>query len=160
MVIFEDKAYVGGKDIHNAKGKITDFIYKNRFTKGVAIIEIKTHKTSLLYQRVYRKPDVFSISRQLTGAINQVLDQKDTYQKNYNTITKGKEVESFNPVCIVLAGQLLDIKPSAYKSLELFRNNCKDIMVVTFDELLNRIEMVLEIFRNRPQPKGQKLIEK
>lgn len=156
MVIFEDKAYLGGKDIHNEQGKITDFIYKNKFTKGAAIIEIKTHKTPLLNRTAYRKPDVFSISRHLSGAVSQVLDQKDTYQKDYNSVTKGKEVESFNPNCIVLVGQLVDMKKTCYKSFDLFRNNSKDVAVVTFDELLNRIETILAIFRRAPKTKKAK----
>jgi len=156
MVIFGDKAYVGGKDLANQKGKIADFIYRNSFSRSAAIIEIKTHRTPLLANRAYRDPDVFSISKELSGAINQVLDQKDTLQKDYNSVTKGAAVESFNPGCVVLVGQLSDLKSDRTKSLELFRNNSKDVVIVTFDELLKRIETILEIFRNKPQKRAKR----
>lgn len=153
MVIFGDKAYLGGKDLSNQRGKIADFIYKNSFSRSAAIIEIKTHKTPLMMKRPYRKPDVFSTSKELSGAINQTLDQKDTLQKDYHSVTKGSGVESFNPVCIVLAGQLSSLGKSHIKSFELFRNNSKDAVIVTYDELLRRIETILEIFRNKPKKK-------
>ncbi|MDD5430944.1 MAG: DUF4263 domain-containing protein [Candidatus Pacebacteria bacterium] len=153
MVIFGDKAYVGGKDLNNQKGKIVDFIYKNSFSRSAAIIEIKTHKTLLMMKRPYRKPDIFSTSKELSGAINQALDQKDTLQKNYHTVARNTGVESFNPVCIVLAGQITTMKKDYMKSFELFRNNSKDAIIVTYDELLKRIETILEIFLNKPKKK-------
>ncbi len=149
MVFFADKAYLGGKDLNNKKGKVADFIYKNHFSRSMVIIEIKTHKTPLIINTPYRKPDVFSISKDLSGAINQVLDQKDTLQKDYNGVTKGAEVDSFNPTCIVLAGQISNLKKEHFKSFELFRNNSKDVNIVTYDELLKRIETILQIFMNK-----------
>ena len=151
MVLFKDKAYLGGKDINNQKGKIADFIYKNSFSRSVAVIEIKTHKTPLMIKRPYRKPDVFSVSKELTGAINQTLDQKDTLQKDYHSVSKNSDVESLNPACIVLAGQISSLEKNHIKSFELFRNNSKDAVIVTYDELLKRIETILEIFRNKPK---------
>jgi hypothetical protein len=151
MVIFGDKAYLGGKDLNNKKGKIADFVYRNSFSRSSVIIEIKTHKTPLMAARAYRQPDVFSVSKELGGAIGQVLDQKDTLQKDYHSVTKGTGVESFNPTCIVLAGQLTKLKSDSLKSFELFRNNSKDAIVVTYDELLKRIETILEIFTNKPR---------
>lgn len=151
MVILGDKAYVGGKDISNQKGKIADFIYKNSFSRSAAIIEIKTHLTPLMMKRPYRKPDVFSTSKELTGAINQTLDQKDTLQKDYHSVTKDSGVESFNPTSIILAGQITRLDKKNIKSFELFRNNSKDAVIVTYDELLKRIETILEIFRRKPK---------
>ncbi len=151
MVIFGDKAYVGGKGIDNQKGKIADFIYKNSFSRSAAIIEIKTHRTPLLMQRPYRKPDVFSVSKELSGAINQVLDQKDTLQKDYHAVVNSADIESFSPICIVLVGQLSSLEKNHLKSLELFRNNSKDALIVTYDELLKRIETILSIFINKTQ---------
>ena len=104
-------------------------------------------------KRPYRKPDVFSTSKELTGAINQILDQKDTLQKDYHSVTKSSGVESFNPICIVLAGQISSLGKNHIKSFELFRNNSKDAVIVTYDELLKRIETILEIFLNKPKKK-------
>lgn len=148
MVFFGQKIYVGGKDLNNKSGKVADFIYKNSFSRSVSIIEIKTHKTPLIIKKPYRKPDVFSVSKELSGAINQVLDQKDVLQKDYYSVIKKSEIESFNPICVVLAGKISDLNNNL-KSFELFRNNSKDVIVITYDELLKRIETILQIFTNK-----------
>lgn len=153
MVFFGQKVYVGGKDLNNKSGKIADFIYKNSFSRSISIIEIKTHKTPLIIKKPYRKPDVFPISKELSGAINQVLDQKDVLQKDYYSVIKKSEIESFNPTCVVLAGKILDLDENNLKSFELFRNNSKDVIIITYDELLKRIETILQIFTNKTNSK-------
>ena len=46
--IFSDKAYVGGKSIDNTGGNLCDFIYQNRLSQNVALIEIKTPCTEII----------------------------------------------------------------------------------------------------------------
>lgn len=40
--LFKNEGYLGGKSIGNIKGKVVDFIYKNKLTNNIALIEIKT----------------------------------------------------------------------------------------------------------------------
>jgi hypothetical protein len=35
------KAYVGGKNVHNRRGNIVDFLLKNDLTRSAALVEIK-----------------------------------------------------------------------------------------------------------------------
>lgn len=147
MVLLKDKAYVGGKSVLDGGGKIADFLYTNEFSKNVAIIEIKTHLTGLMYKRPYRGSDVFSVSTGLSGAINQALDQRDNLQKEFYTLKKGEDFQSFNSKCVVLAGRVADLSEDQLKSFELFRNEVKDVEIVTFDELLLKIEKLIEIFK-------------
>jgi len=63
IILFEDEAYVGGKNISNKDGKVTDFLIKNNLTQNVAFIEIKTHKTKIFKRaKAYRGTDVFATS--------------------------------------------------------------------------------------------------
>jgi hypothetical protein len=146
-VLFKDKAYVGGKTVENINGKIADFLYKNEFSGGVAIIEIKTHKTELMENSAYRGKDVFGISEELGGAINQVLDQRDNLQKEFNALNKEDSFQSFNPECFVVIGNISDLKKEQIKSFELFRGNSRSVNIITFDELYRRINNLLEIFK-------------
>jgi len=143
IMLFQDEAYVGGKNLSNKNGKITDFLVKNELTENVAFLEIKTHKTELLgAKKSYRGNDVYSISKDLTGGINQVLDQRDNFQKEYY-IHDGKSSESFqtlNSKCVVLMGTVKSMSKNQLKSFELFRSNSKDVEIITFDEFLARIE--------------------
>jgi hypothetical protein len=84
VMLFQNEAYVGGKNISNKNGKVTDFLVKNALTDNVAFLEIKTHKTYLLgAKKSYRGNDVYSMSKDVTGGITQVLDQRDNFQKEY-----------------------------------------------------------------------------
>ncbi|HTE21627.1 MAG TPA: Shedu immune nuclease family protein [Candidatus Limnocylindria bacterium] len=147
VLFFQDKAYVGGKGIDNKKGKVTDFIYKNKFTDNVAIIEIKTHRTPLLKKQIYRGNDVFAADKELSGATNQVLDQRDNLQKEFYNLRSNSEeaFEAYNPKCVVVAGMLKGMSAKQRKSFELLRSNSKDVEIVTFDEVLHKLKGLRQI---------------
>lgn len=143
VLLLEEKAYVGGKGLDNKDGKIADFLYKNYLSDNIAIIEIKTHATALLHGKgAYRGKDVYPISKDLTGAINQVLDQRDNLQKEFYELSKKykKTFETFNSKCNVVLGRLGLLKANQKKSFELFRSNSRDVEIVTYDELLEKLK--------------------
>lgn len=148
VILIEDEAYVGGKNLSNKNGKVTDFLVKNSITDNVAFLEIKTHKTRLLgSKKAYRGNDVFAMSADLTGGIAQVLDQRDNFQKEYYQ-HRGKSKQTFDTInskCVVLMGAIKDLSASEIKSFELFRSNSKDVEIVTFDELLARFKKLQEL---------------
>ncbi len=146
-VYLKDKLNVGGHNIEGGTDKVVDFIYKNSVTNNIAFVEIKTHLATLIANTEYRKPDIFSVSPELSGAIVQVLDQKDKLLKNFHSIV-GSKANSLNSVCVVIAGNTADFKKDGQKeSFELFRWSNKDVIIVPFDELLSKIENVLNLFK-------------
>lgn len=147
IILFKDEAYVGGKDINNKNGKFSDYLMKNKLSDNVTFLEIKTHKTELLNAKPYRGTDVYSVTEELSGCINQVLNQRDNFQKEYDHLKrKSKEnFETINSKCIVIIGQHSLLTNEQKHSFELFRNNCKDVEIVTFDELLLKIQNILTL---------------
>lgn len=149
MVIFNDKAYVGGKSIDNRGGNIVDFIYKNNLTENSVLIEIKTPVTKLLSNQ-YRD-NVYSVSNDLSGSITQILSYKDELQKNFYSLIKTdhEKLQAYNPKCIVIIGCLETEKFAGIqqRSLEIFRNDLRSIEILTFDELFNKIELLAKIFQ-------------
>lgn len=144
--ILKGKAYVGGKIYENIGGREADFLYTNNLTKNVCIIEIKTPLKKLFDQKSpYRKPDVFSVGKELSGGVVQVLDQKDNLQKEFYKLSEGK-FKSFNPKCILLIGKIKGLSEEELKSFELFRNNIANVDIVTFDEMLDRTNLILGEF--------------
>lgn len=150
-VLFQDKAYVGGKGIDNKGGNIIDFIYQNGLTKNTALVEIKT-PTKKLISNLYRgqtKNGIYSITEELTGAINQILNYKEELQKQFFELTKNskKEFEVFNPKSIIIIGslELEKLENGKLKSFELFRHSNKDVEIITYDELFNKIETFLSL---------------
>jgi hypothetical protein len=94
----------------------------------------------------YRKPDVFSIGKEVTGGLVQVLDQKDNLQKEFYTLAKGGEFQSFNPKVVLIVGNLKSLTKKQIKSFELFRSNIKDVEIITYDELVRRTDLILGEF--------------
>jgi hypothetical protein len=150
-VLFQDKAYVGGKGVDNKGGNVIDFIYQNGLTKNTALVEIKTPAkklVSILY-RGQQKDGVYSIGNELTGAINQVLNYKEELQKQFFALAKNseKKFDVFNPKSIVIIGslELEKLENGRLKSFELFRHSNKDVEIITYDELFNKIEIFLSL---------------
>lgn len=135
VILKKGKAYVGGKTIENAEGRIVDFLFENNLNDNFALIEIKTHIKELIKSTPYRKPDVYSCSEELSGGINQCLDQKDTFLKEF-----GKENPSYDPKSILVVGQKSQLNKHQSKCFELLRSNQKNVDIVTFDELLVKLE--------------------
>ena len=139
-ILHKQEAYVGGKTIKNENGKVVDFLFKNGFEDNYALLEIKTHKKELLKQNPYRGSDVFSMSEDLSGGINQCLDQKDNFLKEF-----GKSDKIIDPKCILVIGLKENLTSEQKKCFELVRNNQKNIDIVTFDELENKIKGLLKV---------------
>lgn len=142
VILYKDEAYVGGKSIENKGGKFTDFLIKNSLSDNVSFFEIKTHKTKLLENSPYRGNDVFSATKELTGCINQVLNQRDKFQKTFASLKleSEQEFETFNSKCVVLIGAFSDLTKKQKYSFELLRSNSRDVEIITFDEIKKKIE--------------------
>jgi hypothetical protein len=146
-VFLREKFNVGGHDIGDSTDKIVDFIYKNKLTSNITFIEIKTHLTKLLNDAPYRKPDIYSINKEVSGAMVQVLDQQNQFLKQYHSLKGDTGINSLNSDCLVIVGDLGSLKSTDKKdSFELFRSTSKDVKVITFDEVLEKITVLLDIF--------------
>ncbi|TMI63722.1 MAG: DUF4263 domain-containing protein [Bacteroidetes bacterium] len=144
IVLFQDEAFVGGRALDNKNGKLNDFFIKNDLSNNVSFLEIKTHLTTLVESKPYRGTDVFSATKDLSGAIVQVLNQRDNFQKEFYAL-KAKSVhlgalETFNSKSVVLIGSLMLLSNGQKSAFELFRSNSKDVEIITFDELQSKIE--------------------
>lgn len=151
MIVLEGvKAYLGGKDIYNKNGKIVDFAYKNSLTNHVAFIEIKTPKTKLVGSE-YRS-QVYSIHPDLTGAVSQVMMYKKIFQEDFISIkhrTENEEFDSVNPKTVVIAGKIKTLNKYERYSFDLYRRELKDTVIITFDELLEKINGFINALSNR-----------
>ena len=140
IIMVQDQASVGGRKLDGRGGRVTDFLVKNRMTDNVAIVEIKTPHTSLLRNSEYRR-GVYGPAADLTGAINQALDQRHQFEQEI-LVLKGKtgiDVQSYAAHCCLIVGSM-PTDENRKKSFELFRRNSKDVTIVTFDELLRKLK--------------------
>ncbi len=142
IIKVQDQASVGGRKISGSGDKITDFLAKNSMTNNTAIIEIKTPQ-ELLTGKEYRD-SVYSPSVALSGSLNQALDQKYKLQKNIASIKETSriyDVETYAVHCALIIGQMPD-DLEKQKSFEIFRRNSRDVEIITFDELLEKLKLL------------------
>jgi hypothetical protein len=151
MMMLGEQISVGGRRFSGNGDKISDFAVKAAASGNLALIEIKTPETLLLETTPYRR-DLHAPARELSGAVNQVLEQRYILQKNVNNLKVASniyDVETYAVQCLVVAGRTPETS-AMLKSLELFRNGLKSVTVVTFDELLGKLAQILEFLRGTP----------
>jgi len=153
IVIIKSKAYVGGKSVLNRGGNLVDFLIKNKVTKAVGLIEIKTLKTPLLGSR-YRD-EIYNISSELSGAVLQVLSYRENLTRERDSLLRGQglDLESFDPKCVVIIGRVdreLD-SPEKKQGFEIFRRQMSDVEIITYDEVFERIKRLVELLEGRTQ---------
>ncbi len=153
IVAIGGQVSVGGRTLSGQGDKVADFLHRNNLTDNLALVEIKTAKTPLLGAS-YRK-DVYPPSKELSGSITQLLDQRYHLQSEiamlrYNS--NRSDLESYAIKGVVIAG-IVPTDRAEKKSLELFRNNLNDILVITFDELLGKLRG-LHTFLSSPDKEG------
>lgn len=155
VVKVRSQASVGGRKLSGDGDKITDFLIKNSLTNNTAIFEIKTPQTTILNKTAYRD-GVYTPSSDLSGSINQVLDQKYQFQKQIAQIkdnSKLFDIESYAVHCCLIIGKTPE-GDDQKKSFELFWRNSKDVEIVTFDELLEKLKQLSTFLRETKKEKG------
>lgn len=167
-VVFNNQPYVGGKAHDNTGGNYPDFLCRNRLTNNTAIVEIKTPCTNLLMEKPYRH-NSYPLSRELSGAVSQVLVARQDFISSIDQLyhKSGGSLEALSPRCIILIGKLSELETDTaagearhslcnrfdqakLASLEIFRNSISGVEIVTYDELLNRIDGLIHLFSMEP----------
>ena len=148
VIKVRDQASIGGRKLSGDGEKITDFLVKNSLTNNTALFEIKTPQTPMLNKTPFRE-GVYTPSSDLSGSINQALDQKYQFQRQVAQIKDNSrlyDIESYAVHCCLVIGRTPDGEDQK-KSFELFRRNSKDVEIVTFDELLEKLRQLESFLR-------------
>lgn len=153
-----ERAVVGASV--SGPGKRADALMRTRGRIGaLCFVEIKCHTTKLLKDKPYR-PGVWAASDDLVGAIAQVQKTVELAENTIKRVLRPKD-ELGNPISqeafllrprsVVVCGDLEQFKTDAgvneekFASFELFRRQIVTPDVVTFDELLERARLIVEI---------------
>jgi hypothetical protein len=154
IVVIKDKAYVGGKRVNNAHGNLVDFLCRVKTSGAAVLIEIKTPHARLLGQE-YRA-DVFPPSRDLGGAISQVLHYRESLLTEMHALTQDGStgIIACDPRCVIIAGHAERelTTDSAKRSFERFRERLTGVTVVTFDEVFGRVRDLITLLENPATP--------
>lgn len=144
VVKIGEKCYLGGKGINNKGGNLVDFLFKNKLTNSTLIVEIKTPGTPLL-EALYRA-NSYSISCELSGAVVQTLNYRTEIQKNFYALSyqANQLLEVIEPQGVIICGNASKelLNQTQTNSFELFRNNLKNVSIVTYDELFAKLQAI------------------
>lgn len=142
-----------GSTLTASGAQIGDFLFKEH-GQALAIVEIKTPETILMRAKAYRGEEVFGPNSELSGAVTQVLFQQSELKQRWmlhRHDTPGMQHSGADAIkCVVVAGTL-PTDPIQLRSFEVLRNAYKDVDVVTFDELLAKLEFLKEYLGPGPE---------
>lgn len=148
IVALGDQVSVGGGRFDGKGEKITDFTASAALSGNLAIVEIKTPGTRLLGASEYRE-GVYAPSRDLSGSVTQVLDQRYRLQTEFATRrmnSRAWELEVYAVQCLVIIGRN-PTPDDEKKSFEMFRRDLRYVTVLTFDEMLLKLKTILDFLR-------------
>lgn len=158
VIIVEDKAYVGGKQVTNRGGNIADFLLKNEISQNAILVEIKTPVSPLLSNKSYRQ-EVFGPSAEITGAIAQALNYRQHLIENAHSLKnpeEGLDFDAFEPTVVIIAGNYIELADRARRrSFELFRAQLRNVQLITYDELFGKVASLMEVLQGTIKDSSQ-----
>jgi hypothetical protein len=150
VFMIDDVPYLGGKAYHGAGGKFGDFLMAVASTGNLALVEIKSPGTELLGAE-YRQ-GVWPASKDLSGAVAQVIAQRETFAESFPIVGKELDREGYRAymlACVVIIGSTPE-KEGEKRAFERFRNSLHGVAVVTFDELIQRLRSIHQLLTASP----------
>lgn len=139
-----------GSGLDGAGAQIGDFLLAER-GQALAVVEIKKPTAPLMLNSTYRNSEVYGPAAELSGAVTQVLYQQSALQSHWLLHQSRTELKESRPDairCVVIAG-MTPVDPAQLRSFEVFRNACKNVEIVTFDELLAKLTLLLELLTSQ-----------
>lgn len=132
--------------IDNRSGNTADFLYRNSITEDAVPAEIKTPATPLLGQK-YRN-NVVDVSSNLTGGQLHIMNARPSMTEEFSSLMsdEGAHRRPLSPRGLPIVGSSGQPRDHAHQaSFEMFPNNQRDIVIVTFDELQEKIELLMNV---------------
>ena len=156
MTIFDREMSVGDGGTEDQNKPKVDFL--NEFSDFTVLVEIKTPKT-IFFENSKNRAGCWQLGKDFIDAYSQALEQKaewsikgDKGNNKSNDGNKKIKARTRDPKIILVIGnkkkQIIDIENITEKELrqdtfELFRRGSKNIEIITYDELLERAEFIV-----------------
>jgi len=136
-----ERPYVGGKSFTGRGGQYSDFLVAAKATGNLALIEIK-HAQHDLLGKLYRNK-TYMPSEELTGSVAQVISQRALVHRNILILADelDERVHAHAVAAIIIIGRTPDTREKQ-RAFEQYRNSLKDVLIVTFDELEERLRSI------------------
>jgi len=140
--LLHSQFHAQGSHLDGSGAQIGDFLIRE-LGQSLAIIEIKKPSSPLMQTRAYRNDKVYGPHAELSGAITQALFQQASLQNNWlyhQSNLKDSLPDTIS--CVVIAGTT-PTDAEQRRCFDIYRHACKNVDVVTFDELLGKLKLLL-----------------
>lgn len=155
VILIDNQPYVGGKRHTGRGGSHSDFLLAAAATNNLALVEIKRPGIPLLASN-YR--GIYPPSGELSGAVAQVIDQRAELQSSFKFVGTDLDRQGYRPhsiACVVIIGLRPEDEDRA-KGFEQYRQSLHGVHVVTFDELVERLQSLYDLLAPRETPETTK----
>jgi hypothetical protein len=157
MQIFDREMAVGHGGIANREKPIVDFLAT--FTNFTVLVEIKTPKTPIFNTNRRGRSGTYGFSGEFIDAVSQVLEQKAEWLSFGQSSglfnregSKELKQKTRDAKIILVIGNKESFRSSGnireqeikYDTFELFRRENRNIDILTFDELYERAEFIVQ----------------
>jgi Shedu protein SduA, C-terminal len=88
----------------------------------------------------------------LSGGVQQLLQARHSFEEEYRQLIERSSVglQVVSPRCLLIVGTLSSLSDQvARRSFEIFRNNNRQVEVVTFDELIAKAEQLVSLLEGQ-----------
>lgn len=154
LKILQREAHISDSGLDGSNEVMVDFLGFNNFT---VLVEIKRPDTRLFNHSESGKnrADSWKLSFDLVDAVSQILSQKANWtikgniRENYNDLDELINQGTPDPKTILVIGNTNEfagndrITKMKAKTFELFRKNCRNIEIITFDELFEKADFIV-----------------
>ena len=145
LIVFGQKKRTGGST-DDKDGGLVDFVMNNKKTSNLTLVEIKRSDTELMSKRPYRTGlETYIPSSDLSGGVMQLLDYKQSITEEWKEKYRKTELTAYDCNCVLIIGRIESLNDDQKRSFELYRNSIPSVTVLTFDELIERISLILSI---------------
>ncbi|MHA7156284.1 Shedu immune nuclease family protein [Arthrobacter sp. TMN-50] len=158
VVYFGEQLRVRSADAYGAGGQIVDFLLINAVTRSALLVEIKTPVASLIAKQKYRgtsSAEVYAPHKDLSGAIAQLQAQIQSAHADIRDILRRTpgvgEVDTNSVTGAVVAGTLDSLNQGQRDSFVRYRSGLHGVVVLTFDEILERLIDLREMLQAREE---------
>lgn len=151
---------IAGHSVFSRGKRVDALLRTSGVLSSICLAEIKTHNTPLLKSSAQYRPDVWSVSDEVSGGVSQC--QKTAQRASEHLATRlvlqdssgnplSREAFNYEPRAYLIVGSLAEFvtshgpNESKFSSFELYRRNLKSPEIITFDELFARAKATVQL---------------
>ncbi|WP_447924744.1 Shedu anti-phage system protein SduA domain-containing protein [Georgenia muralis] len=157
VTLYREHLHVKGGNAEGQGGRITDFACINPITLSAFVIEIKKPATTLMTGTAYRGnggAEIYPPSAELSGAVTQVLAQVSSMREHFPALRA--QTPSLGPIDpqdvsgALIIGRVDALAPLQLASFKRFRASLSGVVILGFDEVLQRLKGLHEMLSTPP----------